>query len=145
MSPYPKTVAEILDDSRKYKPAVLKALRRFKNSRPWRGTLSERGDKLRRLHRSLCKAYRKTIPLVIDVPEAEQQRGNGCYDHESNEIILTGKLSVLTYLHEFAHATTAGEDEFKACAWSVNLYKRIFPRSWARMKSTGHLVTKPAV
>jgi hypothetical protein len=115
---------------------------RYRKSYPWRGTLVERVEKLRKLHRALCKAYSTHIGLVIDVPERETKHGNGCYIEQGREIVLSGKLSVLTYLHEFAHATVAGLDEFKACGWSVNLYKRIFPVAWRKMKFDGHLVVK---
>lgn len=139
---YPKTVKEVLDDSRTYKPEVLRAMKRYRDSRPWNGTLTERVDKLRKLHRSLCRTYQTTLGLLIDVPEPQRKLGNGYYKEQTREIVLTSKLSVLTYLHEFAHATVAAEDEFKACAWSVNLFRRMFPIAWRKMKFDGHMVVK---
>jgi hypothetical protein len=39
-------------------------------------------------------------------------------------------------LHEFAHAR--GADERQACRWSINLFKKCFPRSFARCRVIGH-------
>ena len=61
---------------------------------------------------------------------------NGSYTPATHEIRLIGKLSVVTYLHEFAHAR--GADERQAVAWSVNLFARLFPRSFARLDQHGH-------
>jgi hypothetical protein len=54
-------------------------------------------------------------------------------------IALVGKLSVVTYLHELAHAR--GYDERQAVKWSVNLFRKVFPRSFARCQQEGHLLT----
>src|SRR4051812_41071229 len=55
--PYPATVAEVLDDAMTFKPTALAALREFKKSHPWRGSIDERHAKLRTLHDALCAAY----------------------------------------------------------------------------------------
>jgi hypothetical protein len=142
MPDYPRTVTEVINPNAKYKPAVLAALREFRDLKPWRGTVEQRKHKFRFLHDRLCLIYGKQTRLTFDVPEAEQERGNGCYFAGADEIKLIGKLSVVTYLHEFAHALF-GRSERKACEWSINLYKRIFPRSAARMTTDGHLIVKP--
>ena len=49
-------------------------------------------------------------------------------------------LSVLAYLHEFAHAR--GADERQACHWSINLFRRCFPRSFARCRAVGHTLVR---
>ena len=48
------------------------------------------------------------------------------------------RLSVVTYLHEFAHAM--GRDERGACRWSLNLFRRVFPEQFARLRTDGHTV-----
>ena len=47
---------------------------------------------------------------------------------------------MLTYLHEFAHAR--GYDERGACRWSLNLFRRCFPRSFARCRPVGHTLVR---
>lgn len=125
-----------------YKPEVLAAMREFRDAKPWRGTVAERKAKFEALHTKLCAAYNKSLTLLLDVPDAERTRGTGCYLSPIRIIQLEGKLSVVTYLHEFAHAVF-GQSEDKAVAWSTNLYRRMFPKSAARMQSEGHLIVKP--
>lgn len=55
--PYPKTVAEVIDPKMKFKPAALAALRAFRAARPWSGSLDERQQKFKTLHKALCEAY----------------------------------------------------------------------------------------
>jgi hypothetical protein len=116
---YPRTVAEILNPRRKYKAAVLRALKAFRRAKPWRGTVHERRVKFLELHAALCAVYGKTTALrfVAGAPD--------CYMPALDAIVMGG-LSVVTYLHEFGHAL--GKDERQTCAWSINLFRRIFPR-----------------
>jgi hypothetical protein len=77
--------------------------------------------------------------LFVDV-EAGTHSGASNYRPACHTITLTGKLSVLTYLHEFAHAR--GADERQACRWSINLFRRCFPRSFARCRAVGHTLVR---
>ena len=54
---YPETVREVLDDTMTFAPAALAALRVFKKSHPWTGSIEERHQKIRTLHDALCAAY----------------------------------------------------------------------------------------
>jgi hypothetical protein len=56
---------------------------------------------------------------------------------------LRGKLSVVSYLHEAAHAFF-GRSERRACKWSVNLFKRTFPVLFSRCAQDGHTLRRPA-
>ena len=144
MPNYPATVAEVIRPQRKYKPEVLAALREFRSSKPWRGTVAERKLKFGALHAALTRIYGRPVRLEFSVGEIETERGNGYCTADRRTIVLTGKLSVVTYLHEFSHAIF-GPDERQACDWSINLYRRIFPRSAARMITDGHLIDRPSI
>lgn len=133
----PFTIADILDESRRYKPDVLQALRAFKREKPWAGTPEERAAKLRSLHGDLCIAYRLPTPPTIRCPSA---RGSG-YDIASNTIHVATNLSVISYLHSFAMAMA--RDPKEASAWSVNLFKRMFPHSYARLVPVGPVLVRP--
>jgi len=133
---YPKTVAECIDDKMKYRKATLDAVKEFRGLRPWKGTLRERRNKIVHLHRVLCEIYAKDIGIAF-VPEAESQ-----YIPEENIIVLKN-LSVVTFLHEFAH--TLGKDEKDACRWSLNLFKRCFPKSFAKSTKVGHLLIRKKI
>src|SRR4051812_48953836 len=134
---YPATVAEILDPGLTFRPAALRAVRAFARGKPWRGSTARRKEKFRRLNRELAAAYGIAEPrLSFAGVEAGAHSGASNYRPACHTITLRGKLSVLTYLHEFAHAR--GADERQACRWSVNLFRRCFPRSFARCRAVGH-------
>ncbi len=138
---YPATVQEILDPAMTFRPAALRVVRAFARRRPWRGTVARRKQKFRRLNRELAAAYGIAEPrLVFQGVEADADSGRSNYRPASHTITLAGKLSVLTYLHEFAHAR--GADERQACRWSVNLFRRCFPRSFARCRAVGHTLVR---
>lgn len=138
---YPATVAEVLDPGLKYKPAALRAVRAFARSKPWGGAVPERKAKFHRLNRELAAAYGIPEPrLVFDRVEAGAPSGESNYRPAGHAITLAGKPSVLTYLHEFAHAR--GADERQACRWSINLFRRCFPRSFARCRPVGHTLVR---
>jgi hypothetical protein len=145
-------VAEVLDDRMTFSPACLEAMRAFRRGNPWLGNFQQRACKLHALNRDLSRAYDlRPGPELVCVPgdtigrELATQRGiqlygADCYDRDANRIELhadsMGHLSVVTYLHEFGHAR--GLDEWQTCRWSVNLFRRIFPRSFARLQQVGH-------
>jgi hypothetical protein len=138
---YPATVAEVLDDRTTFKPAALRAVRAFARAKPWRGTVAERKHKFRRLNRALAAAYGIVPPrLAFAGVEADAFSGASCYRAATHTITLAGRLSVLTYLHEFAHAR--GFDERQAVRWSVNLFRRVFTRSFARLHHVGHTLVR---
>jgi hypothetical protein len=138
---YPATVAEILDSQATFQPDALRAVQSFARSKPWRGTVEERKDKFRVLNVALAAAYGITRPRLSFVRvEADSHSGASYYRPSTHTITLTGRLSVVTFLHEFAHAR--GADERQACRWSVNLFRRCFPRSFARCLQVGHTLAR---
>jgi hypothetical protein len=132
---YPATVAEVLDPNAKYKPDALRALRAFAREKPWRGTPEQRRQKFERLLAALSAVY-GVSPRLTFMPNRPAM-----YVPAANWINLP-QLSVVTFLHEFAHAR--GADERQACRWSINLFRRVFPRRFARCRQVGHmLITTP--
>jgi hypothetical protein len=142
MSDYPQSIDEVLDPNRKYPPAVLQAIRAFRAAKAWQGSLSERQAKFQTLNTALAAAYSVEPPTLVFENDDAQDSGSSCYIPGSNTIILRGRLSVVTYLHEFAHFRF-GRSERKACEWSINLFARCFPRSFARCVRDGHMLRKP--
>jgi len=139
---YPQTVDEILNPNRKYPPAVLQAVKAFRASKAWQGTLVERQAKYQALNTALGAAYGVTPPTLVFENDEAQDSGSSCFVPATNTIILRGRLSVVTYLHEFAHFRF-GHSERTACSWSINLFARCFPRSFARCVRDGHMLRKP--
>jgi len=137
---YPATAAECIDDSLRYQRATLQALADFRACRPWRGTMAERMEKFRRLHAELCRIYGTDPLLGFDSLNERFCSGGSYYMPSTHSIQLSGRLSVVTYLHEFAHAL--GRGERGAVRWSLNLFKRTFPRSFARLEFEGHVARR---
>lgn len=135
---YPSSVDEVLDSAVRFRPAALRAVRRFARSKPWQGTLVERWQKFLRLNRDLAVVYVIEVPMLVLSGIGKGDSGMSCYVPAMHTIKLRGRLSVVTYLHEFAHARGMGER--KACGWSLNLFYRCFPRSSKRLRFEGHLV-----
>ncbi len=139
---YPETVIEVLDEGARFNSAALRAVRRFAASNPWRGAMDERKEKFRDLNRSLAAAYGVPEPeLRFDMIDGSSSEASH-YIPALHQIVLVGKLSVVTYLHEFAHARGMGERS--ACRWSINLFRRVFPRQYARLVGRGHMLIRPA-
>lgn len=140
MRQYPETVAEVLDDNTRFKLAALCAIRIFAKSGPWSGTTDDRKEKFRKLNHDLAVAYGIREPdLLFGVLDGSSSCRSR-YMSSSHEIVLTGKLSVVTYLHEFAHARGMGERG--ACRWSLNLFRRVWPRQYGRLTHHGHMLVR---
>jgi hypothetical protein len=138
---YPETVQEVLDPAPKFTGAALRAVGAFARSKPWRGTIEQRMDKFRRLNRELASTYGIAEPrLVFQGIEANAHSGRSNYRPAIHTIKLIGKLSVVTFLHEFAHSR--GADERQACRWSINLFRRCFPCSFAGCRPDGHTLIR---
>lgn len=135
--PYPRTVAESLVDGYKFKRGVVAAVKAFAADKPFRGDNRDRFEKMAALHMVLSHIYGIEPGLIAH--ESGLHGGSSGTSHftpSTNEITMEGKLSVITYLHEFGHALGYGEQQ--TCRWSLNLFRRCFPRSFARLNASGH-------
>ena len=141
---YPDTVAECLSDGAKYRRGVIAAAEAFKRSHPWRGTIEERKAKFHRLNEALADAYEIPTPkLRFGKIDGSFSGASSCLQGGNGRpavITMRGRLSVVTFLHEFAHAL--GKDERGACRWSINLFRRVFPRQYARLQADGHVLRR---
>lgn len=136
---YPSSVEEVLDARMTFNPAALRAVRAFARAKPWRGSLDDQHLKFRTLHAALCKAYGlDPHPRLIFANDHATCSGSSCFIPSASAIVLRGRLSVVTYLHEFAHAR--GMNERQACRFSLNLFRRVFPQCWSRVQFDGHMV-----
>ena len=135
------TADQILDPAMTLAPPALAALRTFKRSKPWRGTLEKRFPKFQELNEALCAAY-ETEPFRLKA----QALNGGCsgssyFEPETRVIMMRGKLWVVTYLHLFARARFEN-DVMKAVKWSVNVFRRIFPLSFSRCHFDGYMLRR---
>ncbi len=138
---YPATVIEILDDQMTFSNDLLQAVQKFAEWKPWKGSTDSRKEKFRQLNRSMAAACRIKLPKLIFGELDGGSTGDSHYRPQSHRIIIVGKLSVVTFLHEFAHALGHGERE--ACRWSINLFRKCFPRQYSRLIHIGHTLVRP--
>lgn len=136
----PAHVAALLNNRQKFSRPCLDAIREFRASKPWRGTVSERKAKFAALHAKLAEHYGLKTRLVFQGVGANMPSDNSSFDRRKDAIVLTGRLSVVTYLHLIC---AARDFEVKRClAWSLSLFKRMFPLSWSRCEFEGYMIRK---
>ena len=62
---------------------------------------------------------------------------------KTNTIILNeSKPSILSTLHEVGHSIN-GTSETEACAFSVKLFAKLFPKEYSKLKWRGHMLKLP--
>ena len=138
---YPETVIEVLDDDITYPDKLLQVIRIFAASKPWSGSIETRKRKFSDTNRLMAVACRIEMPTLVFGSLNGGSSGASHYRTREHRIMLTGKLSVVTFLHEFAHAL--GMDEQDACRWSINLFRKCFPRQYSRLIHVGHTLVRP--
>lgn len=146
---YPTDIEFRNDEITNFPEGVDAAMVELRDSHAWTGTVAEKTAKYDRLLTKLSQAYQITKPrLVIGFTEENntpRSSGASNYNPMTHTLTLLGKFSVVTFLHEFAHAM--GYDEYYACVFSDNLFKKYFPQSYARARQftadqggAGHLL-----
>jgi hypothetical protein len=138
---YPVSGLDLVDLTATYEPRALRATFDFAKSKPFQGSELERFRKMAALHLVLCDIYNVNAVLVRHPLQREGFSGSSFFNSARNVIGLVGKLSVLTYLHEFAHARGLGEQT--GGKWAVNLFRRCFPQSFARLVPMGSALVMP--
>src|SRR5687768_1724691 len=115
----PESVQDVLDDNATFEPAAVAAVRKFARSKPFQGTDAERLAKFNTCAAELSAAYGLEPWTVVMGFRSE-------LDHEHHRLVLK-KLSVVTFLH--AMGAARGLPVFGRFRFSLNLFKRFFPRS----------------
>ena len=141
ISDYPQTVVEVLDNEMTFEPEVLEAVQAFKRSKPWRGNLEQRKEKFMHLNHDLAAVCGIPEPELVFGTIDGSHSGDSSYSPAHHRITLRGRLSVVTMLHEWGHARGMGERA--ACRWSINLFRRCFPRQYAKLVHKGHMLVRP--
>jgi len=138
---YPKSVKEVLDDNYKFKKETLELMHYVKHElKIFKGSIEERKQKFIWLLEQLNRIYNKKTKLEFKDVERNDTSVYSFYLPKEDKIVLVGKLSLITFLHEYAHAL--GKDEYGACKWSINLFKRTFPKSFEKLNQVGHTLVK---
>lgn len=147
---YPETVEEVLDDEIKYRRGVIPALKGWKSLKLWGSKTNQmRLDGLIVLAEQLAPLYDIAVPTVvvdgIDLNAIVRDTkmnpsGSSSYAPGSHTITMRGNLSIITFLHEFGHAL--GKNEKKTCHWSINLFRKVFPKQYAKLDHEKHTLVR---
>ena len=129
---------------------VIEVLKRFREMGPWKGSPKERYQKFYWLHKQLNRIYGLNVYFVSKVRKPYTFSGASSYDPLTNTIILRGRYSVITFLHEWGHALDNSRwrdklplhGEYWAVAFSVTLFKTVFPDKYAKLKARGHVLVR---
>lgn len=138
MSDYPNTVRSVLRHRMKYDKLAVAVTRAYAKMKPWRGSRKVRINKMWWLVVGLSAVYGVPAPQLRF--EKRSQRSSS-YNPDTDEITIRGKLSVVTLLHDFGHHLL-GRDEVKVCKWSINLFRKCFPRSYRKCQHVGHTLKR---
>jgi len=144
---YPPTTQ--VDDTLQYRPETMRIMKKWRDEiKPYRpreyspDAVQKKLKKFTKLSDTLANIYGIRPPKIrVGTMNAQtwnqpMSSGSSNYSPGTHTITINGKFSVVTFLHEFGHAR--GFDEPDAVTWSVNLFKRIYPRSFARLHAHGH-------
>lgn len=98
-----------------------------KNNQEKLGNLTNLINFLANLHKT--KVQIKTI----------EGTDSSCYNPRLKTIFIDNSLSIITTLHEFGHHLF-GPDETQACRWSIHLFKKVFPKTFEKLRWEGHML-----
>ena len=115
-------------------------LNEWKLQKVWRGTIEERKQKFMWIHEHMKILFNKPdLQLIFGEITEETERipgssGTSFYDPVHNLIKINGKLSVITFLHEWGHAL--GMSQTETVDWSWLHFKTCFPVSASRLEQS---------
>jgi hypothetical protein len=131
----------IWDDSMKFKIGVITALKKFKRTCPYSVGYEARKAGLQTLLEELGTAYQMEVPVLRFTEPEKETSFESYYMPEGHVIIMNGRLSIITFLHEFAHSQ--GKNETGAVRWSLSLFKRCYPKAFEKLIADGHCLVLP--
>ena len=127
-SPAPLHKSQAIKDIYKWKREIWYPVKR--------GTKEEKFNALTTLVDILNENYEKEVKF-----EYEPSLQSACYDTTNNTIYMDSSASIISTMHEFAHALK-GPDEKIACRWSVHLFAKTFPIAFTELEWDGHMLKR---
>lgn len=135
---YP-TSQEIMASPVKFKRETLRTVKEWKSEQFTNWKTKNHTEKLAALYALITK-----LSQLYNKPVCVTQGGSYCYLPLTKTIgIQEGNYSIISTLHEFAHHIF-GSSEKQACRWSVWLFKKVFPKSFAKLRfaPNSHMLIK---
>ena len=122
-------------DFMKFKIGVIPALMEFKHTCKYNTGEGARMTGMWRLVQTLSEIYGIPCPTLLFTTTADMEHSFlSYYRPEDHTINIVGKLSIITLLHEFAHAL--GKNQAEAQKWSISLFRRCYPKAFETLSPT---------
>lgn len=129
MPKYP-TKEKIMATEVKFKKEVISYIKGWQKDK-W--SQNKNDESIYCLLTGLSQIYNKPVCITNEPTDSHYNSNTGT--------INLHNTSIITALHEFAHHLF-GASELQACRWSVWLFKKTFPKSFAKLKWQGHMLIK---
>lgn len=94
-----------------------------------------KGIVIKTLIKKICSIHNKKCFTVICLTPATKNK-SAYYDNKTKTIHLYD-TSIITALHELGHHLY-GKSELLACAYSVHLFKLVFPKAFKKLRWKNH-------
>jgi len=141
-APGPSYLEQIHATPMEYHPHIIEALKTFKrNHRLGNESNEARLAGMQVLLEEISSAQRITAPELIMRNIDGSDSGDSNYNPADHRITMLGKLSIITFLHEIGHAVFQ-YDEHMARVWSIKLFKKVYPKAYARLEVHNGFVLK---
>ena len=137
-----------------YPEAVISTLKEFKKNHKYSALpdgMQARQEAMAAMTQNFCVAL--AIELIafraFDLTPDGSSR-ESYYDSIERCITMLGKLSVITFLHEFAHGLNPDGGEDFARMWSLTLFRKVYPKAFenlfmATKNATEFFLVRPPV
>lgn len=138
---YP-TKEEIIDKPIKHKKEIINVVKHWKKENWLPARQSNPLEKfavIKDLLLNIAFAYGKQVNVEF-VPELL----SCCYNPKTHTISINDPISIISALHELAHHLF-GRSELKACRWSIWLFKKTFPKAYAKLVWKEHMLVRPTL
>ena len=124
---------DVLDENKTYKPETVSALYAFKKEKTFKLNEHERYAKMQEFVIKLSEIYEiEPVVRIIRRNSDHVDSAGSCANPDTKTICMSGPLSIITLLHEFAHIKGI-EEELAAQKWAVNLFRKVYPKQFARL------------
>ncbi|QDU88383.1 hypothetical protein Pla175_17590 [Pirellulimonas nuda] len=155
----PLGVEDVINERRRFNADVLRAVKAFRRAKPFRGTIDEQKAALKAMHAVIVEAYSLNVELEFGTGFGEDEPSLDSVLQDRRfltrrgrtvpisavapdfAIRLQGRLSLVSYLHLVGAAR--GLSPADRCEFSLNLFKRVFPKSFERAEKDGMVLRRP--
>lgn len=126
---------------------IITELKEFKQANPWGGTIKQRKEKFRICFHAIAQiANMEGWTLEFDIPDKYSEwaiSSNSSTSFTDKKIIMKGRLSVVTLLHEMCHGIIQSREEEEVRFNAISLFCEVFPEKLGPLKLYQGMLVKP--